>query len=155
MTTLTVSTGAIQATLQLLQASGKRSAEGIVLWLGQDTGETAEVTHVLQPSHRASADFFHIPREGMDQIMDYLEKHSVRVLAQVHTHPGEAFHSPADDKWALVRHLDALSLVLPYFGSTADARNFLEVTAVFRLNASNEWVPVYPRQLSTYLRVAS
>lgn len=154
MTILTVKPAAIEATLKLLKASGGRNAEGIVLWLGHDDGETAEVTHVFQPTHRASADYFHIPREGVVQLMNYLDQHSVRVLAQVHTHPEEAFHSAADDKWALVRHLDALSLVLPHFASTADKSNFIDVAAVFRLTASNKWVPVDSNQVSSYLRVA-
>ena len=39
-----------------------------------------------------------------------------KLLAQLHTHPGPAFHSEADDRLALPRHTGAISIVVPHFG---------------------------------------
>lgn len=139
------------ASLARLHASGAKRHEGVVLWLGKRERPTARITHVFEPLHRASIDFFHIPPQGMQQFMTYLEEHNVALLAQVHTHPAEAFHSLADDKWAMVRHLNALSLVLPNFAQHVSPRNFLTVAATFRLDEHNRWVRVQARELPQYL----
>lgn len=154
MTKLYVQTVAVEQTIQLLQASGRQRKEGIVLWLGTMDDRQAQVRHVYQPIHSAAADFFRIPREGMNHLMGYLDQHGVRVLAQVHSHPAEAFHSEADNTWAIVRHLDALSLVLPYFAKNTTAQNFLDQAATFRLDQYNRWTEAPPPRLDTYLEIS-
>lgn len=145
---------AVEQTIQLLQASGRQRKEGIVLWLGRMDDSQAHVQHVYQPIHSAASDFFRIPRKGMTNLMGYLDEHGVRVVAQVHSHPAEAFHSEADNTWAIVRHLDALSLVLPYFAKTTTPQNFLDQAATFRLDQSNRWTEVHRVHLSNYLEVS-
>ena len=61
------------------------------------------------------------------------------IAAQVHSHPEEAFHSQADDNWAILRHLGALSIVVPYFANQTSVGNFLRQVAIFRLNDANQW----------------
>ena len=60
-------------------------------------------------------------------------------MAQVHSHPGEAFHSPADDRWAIPRQVGALSIVLPFFAAGISEETFFEQAAVFTLS-NNEFV---------------
>jgi hypothetical protein len=139
---LRIQNAAIEETLKFLKQSGRRNSEGIVLWLGNRATPVSSVTHVFQPIHTAAADFFHIPKEGMAHLMEFMGDKCVSVLAQVHSHPREAFHSQADDRWAIVRHLGALSLVLPDFARDATVGNFMELAATFQLNAKNQWVQV-------------
>ena len=72
------------------------------------------------------------------------------IAAQVHTHPFEAFHSEADDRWAIVRHVGAVSLVVPYFATTTTPDNFLDQIALFSLDANNQWIEV-PNHLTRQL----
>ncbi len=153
MTKLQVTPRGLQGTLDYLQRSGQQGNEGVVLWLGPRTSPFAQITHVYQPLHHAAADFFHIPKEGMTALLEYLDQHSVGVLAQVHTHPADAFHSAADNKWALVRHLGALSLVLPYFARGVRATTFLSQAATYQLDSRNRWVQVRPDELNLHLEV--
>lgn len=134
--------GAIVATLGHLRRSGERRHEGVVLWLGTRSTRPMHVKMVYEPMHRASNDFFHISAQGMAALMSQLERTGLSVLAQVHTHPAQAFHSKADDHWALVRHLGALSLVLPDFALTTTPENFLRMAATFALSPGNQWVLV-------------
>lgn len=136
---LRISTDTAEQTIKVLQQAGRRNSEGIVLWLGQRNEPVSVVSFVYQPIHSAGADFFHIPRQGMRHMMDFMHKNDVAVLAQVHSHPLHAFHSRADDEWAIVRHLGALSLVLPYFAREATINNFLQLAAVFALDKQNRW----------------
>lgn len=153
MTKLQVSMRVLQDTLDILHRAGAREHEGIVLWLGHRGRDLSPVKLAYEPIHTADIDYFHIPPEGMRALMKQLGDHDVSVLAQVHTHPGAAFHSEADDKWAIVRHKGALSLVLPNFARNIRPVNFLPHAAVFSLTAANEWVEVPPRFVGDWLEV--
>lgn len=37
--------------------------------------------------------------------------------AQVHTHPGDAYHSATDDRWPIVSQAGFLSIVVPFFAA--------------------------------------
>ena len=59
-----------------------------------------------------------------------LNETGVKLLAQVHSHPTEAYHSDADDQFAIVTAEGGLSLVVPDFGRVAPD---LSLWAVYRL----------------------
>ena len=62
-----------------------------------------------------------------------------RYLARVHSHPAQAFHSPADDANPALTHEGAISVVVPYFG--LGLRRGLGACAVYRLTAGR-WSPL-------------
>ena len=132
----------VVTTLERLQRSGSKQHEGVVLWLGVRFTDPMQIKSVYEPTHQAADGYFHIPPHGMEALMEQLDRQGLSVLSQVHTHPREAFHSRADDHRALVRHLGALSLVLPYFANTTTPENFLRMVAAFTLNRANQWVLV-------------
>lgn len=148
-----VSREVLVATISYLQNSGKRGHEGVVLWLGRRSVNPARVTRVYQPEHTAAEDFFHIPSSSMRALMNYLDQHGISVLAQVHSHPLQAFHSKADDQWALVRHVGALSLVLPYFAKVTTPDNFSNEAAVFTLRQGNQWVEIFPPEIAQAMEI--
>ena len=85
---------------------------------------------------------FWISTEGMDALKKVLRKRRLMVAAQVHSHPELAFHSVADDRWAIVRHHGALSLVLPHFGLRTTRSSFFDDAKVYQLNAADAWIEV-------------
>lgn len=144
---LLCSTAIIGDTLRFLHTSGQRGCEGIVLWLGARNGEQIHVRVAYQPEHRAQSDLFHIPPASMLQLKEYLRTNRLMIAAQVHSHPMEAFHSLADDKWAMVRHAGALSIVLPYFAKNTTTETFLRDAATFVLSTTNKWLLVPQQQV--------
>jgi hypothetical protein len=118
--------------------------ERVVLWLGRRDGDRTLVREVYVPIQVTAADLFRIPAEGMDALFSHMRAERLMVAAQVHTHPAEAFHSPADDEWAIVRHEGGLSLVLPRFCQTTTASTFVEDAKVYRLDADDTFVGVEP-----------
>jgi hypothetical protein len=92
---------------------------------------------------------FHINGAGMAALHQELRRQRVMVAAQVHSHPMEAFHSKADDDWAIVRHEGALSLVVPYFASATTLGNFFSQTKVYRFSASAQWIEVPQSEVQT------
>jgi proteasome lid subunit RPN8/RPN11 len=102
----------IAETVEHLRQSN--TSERVVLWLGRRE-QVVRILEVYVPLQHAASDYFRIPREGMSALLEYLRSKRLVAAAQVHTHPGRAFHSAADDAWALVRHEGALSFVVPRF----------------------------------------
>lgn len=129
----------IASTLDHLREAGARFQECVVLWLGHPSVQGIEVVGVYRPQQRAASDMFHIPPDSMAALRATLRRNRVMVAAQVHSHPHEAFHSLADDRWAIVRHVGALSLVVPDFAVYTRVETFLEHTKVFRFSSSAQW----------------
>jgi hypothetical protein len=135
-------TQVIDNTLQHLRDAGMRRQECVVLWLGKRTGDEVIIRATYRPLQTAKADMFHIDQAGMQAIHGELRRLRLMVAAQVHSHPFEAFHSKADDEWAIVRHEGALSLVVPHFASQTWSANFLHMTKVYRFSENARWLEV-------------
>lgn len=140
--TVTISSGLVNQTLNQLQCVGRRRSEHVLLWLGKRENGNISISRLWIPEQRAGRDFFEIPPRSMQALFDELRRDRLMVAAQVHTHPREAFHSWADDTWAVVRHAGALSLVLPYFALKTALHNFVHDAAVFVLSQENQWLEV-------------
>jgi len=136
---LLVSTATVQASLAFLRSAGERESEGVVLWLGRRGADGITVTEAYVPDQKAAGDYFRIPPDAMAALLTYLGQNDAFVAAQVHSHPFTAFHSEADNAWAIVRHLGALSLVVPYFARRTSVDSFLDHIVVFELSAENVW----------------
>jgi proteasome lid subunit RPN8/RPN11 len=147
-TLVTISAELVNKTLARLQLVGRRRSEHVLLWLGKRENGVISINKLWIPEQRAGRDFFEIPERSMQALFDELRRNRLIVAAQVHTHPRKAFHSWADDAWAIVRHAGALSLVLPYFGLKTQPHSFANDAAVFVLSPKNEWleVPAADRQ---------
>jgi hypothetical protein len=147
-----VSAGVLDSSLDILKDAGRAHRECVVLWLGRRRSTEIKVEQAYRPKQLAAGDFFRLPRESIAALFDVLRDQDLIVAAQVHTHPAEAFHSAADDRWAIVRHVDALSLVLPYFARNTSAGSFLDDAAVFRLSPENEWCELPRADVPHYVR---
>ncbi|TIQ37179.1 MAG: hypothetical protein E5X48_07400 [Mesorhizobium sp.] len=139
MSRIKIGRGVVAATIERLQAAGLMGHERAVLWLGKGTDRIDEL---YEPRQRTRADQFYFDRQSMQMLFAHLREKRLRVLAQVHSHPGRAFHSEADDEWAIVRHAGALSLVLPRFAQEATVDNFFGLAATYVLSTENEWKEV-------------
>jgi len=154
MIRLTCPSTLVEETLKSLRDAGRGGTEGVVLWLARRplAAETA-IVETFVPEYRAEIDVFHIPPSGMSATMAYLRAGKLVLAAQVHSHPAEAFHSKADDAWAIVRHEHALSVVVPFFASGVSAANFLERSVTFRLSADDRWLRVGGEELGARLEI--
>lgn len=136
MSRIKVGRNVVAATIERLQDGGRIGHERAVLWLGEGAHRIDEL---YEPRQRTRADQFYFDGQSMQMLFAHLREKRLRVLAQVHSHPGRAFHSEADDEWAIVRHVGALSLVLPRFAQEATVGNFLSLAATYVLSFGNYW----------------
>lgn len=138
----------VNTTLTHLREAGIRRCECVVLWLGRRRDNEIIVEQAYRPLQHAKSDLFHIPLAGMAALHAQLRRTRAMVIAQVHSHPHEAFHSDADNRWAIVRHEGALSLVVPDFAAHTRLDNFLNQTKVFRFSAAAEWIEIPRTELA-------
>jgi hypothetical protein len=141
----------VEATLAILQEGGRAGTECVALWLGRTANGGIVVHEVYRPIHEAKADVFWITEVGMDELKAHLRRTRTMVAAQVHTHPGRAFHSDADDRWAIVRHEGAISIVLPEFALNTSALTFERDAMVYRLDDANDWCELKREKMEEHL----
>lgn len=140
MSIIEITSKVVHETVALLRSSPTR--ERVVLWLGQRQPGLVRIHEVHLPIQETEADYFRIPPEGMNALFAYLRPRRWMIAAQVHTHPGKAFHSAADDRWAIVRHEGALSLVVPWFCQSTSEATFERDALVYQLDASDRFIQV-------------
>src|ERR1044072_177875 len=146
----------IDETLHTLRTAGRRGTEGVVLWLvPRPLTNGSAIAEVFVPEHTAEADVFRIPPSGMTTLMAHLRARKLALAAQVHSHPGPAFHSRADDVWAIVRHAGALSIVVPEFARDVTSANFLQRSATFCLSADDRWLELCQLHLPQHLALTA
>jgi hypothetical protein len=95
---------------------------------------------LYEPEQVVNVDYFRIPPTSMRALMDHLRSTRRRIAAQIHTHPGRAYHSDVDAKWAIIRHVGALSLVLPRFAIATTPENFLNEVMTYEYSPDGDWV---------------
>lgn len=93
---------------------GQGRYECVIYWTGpvKDDGAVDGWTH---PSHRRSAFGYQINDCWLTKFWFQLATENRAIRAQVHTHPGSAFHSETDDNWPVVSQPGFVSIVVPNF----------------------------------------
>ena len=67
--------------------------------------------------------------------------HDELYVARIHSHPGDAFHFPADDANPVISFEGGLSIVVPFFG--LGLRRGLDACAVYLFH-EGQWVELEP-----------
>ncbi len=145
----------VAETIKQLRQGGHAQTERVALWLARKTDSHVLVHESYEPQYDALSDHFHIGRPAMARLMEHLRIRELMIGAQLHTHPEEAFHSLADDRWAIVRHVGALSIVLPDFGRTTTVENFFSEAKVFVMTPRNKWTEIPERDLHSRLEITA
>lgn len=125
-----------------LRAAGRRGLEGMALWVGTHDGASFSVREVIIPEQKGTRGdhglMVSVPGFELQRINLQLYKSGLRLLAQIHSHPTEAYHSAMDDEYAIATALGAFSLVVPDFAREAFS---ISRCATYRLTPSPWWKP--------------
>ncbi len=70
----------------------------------------------IHPRHASSPVSTTVGSDELNRVWDELRESSRKIVLQIHTHPGGAFHSSIDDGFPIVHSVGFPSLVLPFFG---------------------------------------
>ncbi len=140
----------LEQTSEALRMYGERKCEGLVLWLGHNNNDqTGHVKRILVPPQNSikSEDGvgYFVTAKTLFDVNKLLSSSGLRLLAQVHSHPGRAYHSPADDRYCIVTTEGGFSIVVPNFGFGASD---LSLWATYRL-IKGAWEKLSPRAVKT------
>ena len=145
----------IEKMLKTMREFGSHGCEVLVLWLGEtdpiNGHAVVDQAYVPRQKPISSEDGvgYFVAGETLFQLNRDLSETGLRLIAQVHSHPCEAYHSEADDRYAIVTAQGGLSLVVPNFGhAPADPNSW----AVYRLNGQ-DWLEVDNKEVASLFEV--
>jgi len=125
-----------------LQRMGEFECEGFALWAGTFRRDAFYVKHTIVPVQTplrfSNGVCIYVDAEELHRVNVWLYEHGVTIIAQLHSHPEDAYHSSTDDTFPISTSLGSFSLVVPYF---AKQPFMLSNCAVYRL-LDIGWTPL-------------
>ncbi|MER8824502.1 Mov34/MPN/PAD-1 family protein [Mesorhizobium sp. M0991] len=126
------------------------------LWVGVQQGQNFDVTEAVIPAQRhvrtSDGVSVIVPAKELHRLNVWLYRRGLKLLAQIHSHPGRAYHSTTDDAYAVATTVGCMSLVVPNF-----AREPFDLVrvAAYRLDGEANWSEVRPAALARMITITS
>lgn len=98
--------------VRMMAKCGKGRCECVIYWTGPASNDRT-VDGWMHPTHRRSPFGYQVDDRWLSKFWFQLADESRAIRAQVHTHPGAAFHSETDDRWPVISQPGFLSIVVP------------------------------------------
>lgn len=128
----------VDESLQFFKKQGERGHEGVALWPAKLVKEICQIGPAIIPQQITGPRMYQIPADESFRIIKSTAKQNLVIPIQIHSHPASAYHSEADDEYAFLQHLNAISIVVPRFGHF-DPDEFLEHAVFYRLCGPEHW----------------
>src|SRR5438309_1630872 len=116
-----------------MQLCGNDQAECVAFVVQDSTTGELDLVH---PLHTAGPGGYEIDSNWLGKFAARQATEGLIVRAQMHTHPGAAFHSSIDDRWPIVGTPGFISIVVPRFGREPIA---IEDWYVCELQGDGRW----------------
>ncbi len=127
----------LEETLKEFKEYGKEDLEAFAIWVGIEENNTFIIKKVWIPTQYNTILSYYVSDIDVHTINVDLNKKNYSAIAQLHTHPGDAFHSCVDNSYSILTLPGSLSIVVPDFGNIP-IRGGLNDMVVYRL-LDNEW----------------
>lgn len=140
---------------EFLRNAGTSEYEGVAFWAGVVDGETFRVEASVIPVQQAVRTpegevAVIVPGEELFRMNVWLYQNSMTLIAQIHSHPSDAYHSETDDRFAVMTRAGGLSIVVPNFAKDNFA---LARAAVHRLSADGTWSLLSVEEVAALIHV--
>jgi hypothetical protein len=137
-----------------LREVGRRGLEGFSLWAGRQNGQSFSVeTNIIpvQTGHRSESGVcVSVDSQELHRINVWLYENSMTLIAQLHSHPTEAYHSDTDDAYPIATTVGSLSIVVPNYARQPFS---LAASAVYRLIPQRGWVFMSPKEVTSLITI--
>jgi len=124
----------LAATFDSLRSCGRGQCECVAYWTGPAGDHT--IDGFEHPDHSRSPYGYEVDDSWLTRFGFKIGGERRSVKAQVHTHPGPAFHSQTDNDWPMVAKAGFLSVVIPNF---ATGETTLKHAWVGQLQQDGSW----------------
>ena len=136
---LVISQSCIDALVTCLTPEIRGRHEGITYLFGQSDGMTTVALAAIRPDAQVTRTSFIVSSPAMAKVVRAAVDRGLQVVGQVHTHPGDAYHSDGDDDGARIAFTGYASVVLPDYGRHLPA---LTQAAAYFFQAGMGFVPL-------------
>lgn len=137
-----------------LKKAGTKSFEAVALFAGRIENCNAFISEVVCPLQESSRSeyglMYTVDGKELHRINLWLYKNNLKLIAQIHSHPTEAYHSETDDEFPIVTTLGGLSIVVPYFAK--DTLNHLD-WAYYRLLSETHWKELDKSEIEQLIKI--
>ena len=143
-----------QAAINWLYKAGNQQVEGVALFAGIRNGSKFIITRTIIPAQKAGdvegGLIYVVGGEELHRISLELFDNDLQLFAQIHSHPGMAYHSETDDAYPIVTVVGGISIVVPNF-----ARGGVNIAewAVYRLLPETGWTGLKTDEKMHYFEV--
>jgi hypothetical protein len=131
---LSLRSNIVALTFQVFRDCGRGECECAVFWTGPAGDDL--VDGFEHPVHKRSPCGYDVDSDWLTGFWNELAASKRSVKVQVHTHPGEAFHSATDDCWPIISQEGFLSVVIPDFAAGPPT---LDRAWIGRLGGNGQW----------------
>jgi hypothetical protein len=154
ITKITLPLQAVNEVYEHLRNVGSKGLEGVALWGGEFEQNTFHIKTTIIPKQTAYSHeeglLYSVDGDELHRINVWLYENKQRLVAQIHSHPSEAYHSSTDDAYPIVAANGGISIVVPDF---AFAPFKLEDWAIFRLVQNDGWVQLTQQEIQNLIQI--
>ena len=101
----------------VLRDNSERGHEGIVYFVGLTTGTATLAVTAMGPQADTTPVSVDVAALEVGKIVREAALAGLQVVGQLHTHPGDAYHSAGDLAGMRIRHPGYISIVVPAYGA--------------------------------------
>jgi hypothetical protein len=141
----------IKRTFDFLRQHGQEQNEAFAIWVGRTKRMTFEITDAWFPLQENTPISYEVPADEIHRMNVKMNSMRLLAIAQVHSHPGGAFHSHTDDENASLQLPGSFSIVIPDFGFVKRDHD-TDLWAVFRYTGK-DWLRVSKRTVKETFRI--
>ena len=127
----------IEKTLKFFVDYGQANLEAFAIWVGKELQNIFEIKEVWFPEQENTMISYYISDIYVHNLNVKLNKEKCSAIAQIHTHPGDAFHSSVDDEHSILSIPGSFSIVIPDYGNIPV--NAIDEWLVYRL-IDGKWI---------------
>lgn len=144
----------LQEAFDFLRKAGESGYEAVVLFAGTAEKNIYIIQELYIPQQTSYKTpeglMYQVDQEELFKLDDWLYDNNLSLFCQMHTHPGEAYHSKADDRNCIVTTTGGISVVIPDF---AKANINLSIWAVYRLVHNSGWRIINRETANTFIEI--
>jgi len=143
-----------QQAIDWLYKAGLNKVEGVALFAGVRDGDKFIIKRTIIPEQKAGniegGLIYVVGGEELHRIGLELFDQQLQLFAQIHSHPGAAYHSDTDNAYPIVTIVGGISIVVPNF-----AKGGVDIAkwAVYRLLPQTGWTAMRTDEKQVFFEI--
>jgi hypothetical protein len=145
---------ALTNAFDFMRSVGRQGYEAVALFAGRIHENVYHIRELYIPKQESIKTeyglMYKVSTDELSKLDDWLYENRLTLFCQMHTHPGEAYHSAADDANCIVTSIGGISIVIPDFArDEINTHNW----AVYRLNRDASWAELDSQEVSALIHI--